>query len=201
VGADLGGADPAVPLVSGVLMEPIPSLSVAGVLDLSQSRFGHCECALQESVFSVYLAVRELIDCSRPCLTDLGGLAVLMPSTQRVRDLGCLGGGPGWWLHGRIYGEQRGCGGGLSLRSCGWRGADGGGSWCWRRFGFGSSQIAVRGPNSGTTGGEFSGAVRGFFRTKAQRFGANDGDACGCRILLGSVVVVILPVKPLTSRS
>jgi hypothetical protein len=32
-----------------------------------------------------------------------------------------------------------------------------------------------------------------FFRAKAQRFGTNGGDACGCRIPLEGVVVVILP--------
>jgi hypothetical protein len=41
---------------------------------------------------------------------------------------------------------------------------------------------------------EFSEAVRGFFRAKAQCFNTNGGDACGCRNPLGGFVVVILPV-------
>jgi hypothetical protein len=61
-------------------------------------------------------------------------------------------------LHGRLYGERHGGGGGLSLRSCGWRGADGGGSWCWRRFGYGNSQIAVRRPNSEITSDQVLGS-------------------------------------------
>jgi hypothetical protein len=36
--------------------------------------------------------------------------------------------------------------------------------------------------------------VQGFFRAKAPRFSANGGDACGCRIPLEGVVVVILSV-------
>jgi hypothetical protein len=56
-------------------------------------------------------------------------------------------------LRGRHCSERRGGGGGLSLRLYGWRGADGGGSWCWRCFDFGSSQIVVRRPNSGIAGG------------------------------------------------
>jgi hypothetical protein len=39
---------------------------------------------------------------------------------------------------------------------------------------------------------EFSGVGRGFFRTKAQRLGANGSDACGCRNPFGGVVVAIL---------
>jgi hypothetical protein len=44
-GPDLGGVGPTVPLVSGVLMEPIPWPSAAGVLDpvtAWQSSFGQC---------------------------------------------------------------------------------------------------------------------------------------------------------------
>jgi hypothetical protein len=44
----------------------------------------------------------------------------------------------------------------------------------------------------GQRAAEFSGAVQGFFRAKAPRFSANDDDACGCRIPLEGVVVVIL---------
>jgi hypothetical protein len=35
--------------------------------------------------------------------------------------------------------------------------------------------------------------VGGFFRAKAQRFGANGGDACGCCIPLEGIVVAIFP--------
>jgi hypothetical protein len=50
------------------------------------------------------------------------------------------------------------------------------------------------------------GRVQGFFRAKAQRFGANDGDACGCRNPFAGAVVVTfamlgLRVKTLTLRS
>jgi hypothetical protein len=64
-----------------------------------------------------------------------------------------------------------------------------------------SSQIAVRRPNSGQRAAEFSGVVEGFFRAKAQRFCANDGDACGCRFPLGGVVVVILPALRLRVKT
>jgi hypothetical protein len=43
--------------------------------------------------------------------------------------------------------------------------------------------------------------VRGFFRAKAQRFSADGGDACGCRIPLGGVVVVILPALRLRVKT
>ena len=33
---------------------------------------------------------------------------------------------------------------------------------------------------------------REFFRAKSQRFGADDGDACGCRVPLEGVVVATL---------
>jgi hypothetical protein len=48
---------------------------------------------------------------------------------------------------------------------------------------------------------EFSVVVRGFFRAKAQRFSADGGDACGCRIPLGGVVVVILPALRLRVKT
>jgi hypothetical protein len=51
-----------------------------------------------------------------------------------------------------------------------------------------------RGLTQGQWMAEFSKAVRGFFRAKAQCFSTNDGDACRCRNPLGGAVVVILPV-------
>jgi hypothetical protein len=51
------------------------------------------------------------------------------------RELGVLDAGAAaleGGLHGRLYGERRGGGGGLALRSFGWRGAGGGSSWSWR---------------------------------------------------------------------
>jgi hypothetical protein len=82
-------------------------------------------------------------------------------------------------LRGRLYGERRGSGDGCSLQSCGWRGADDpGAANAWRK------------PNSGLAGGSNLGAVRWFFWAKAQRFGANGGDACGCRNPLDGAVVV-----------
>ena len=48
---------------------------------------------------------------------------------------------------------------------------------------------------------EFSGAVEGFFRTKAQRLSANGSGACGCRNPLGGVVVVILPALRLRVKT
>jgi hypothetical protein len=58
------------------------------------------------------------------------------------------------------------------------------GSWFWRCFGFGNSQIVFRKPNLGLRAAEFPGAVCGCFLVKAQRLGANDRDVCGCRIPL-----------------
>jgi hypothetical protein len=59
-----------------------------------------------------------------------------------------------------------------------------------------SALAAPRSRFGGLTRGQraarVSGAVRGFFRAKAQRLSANGGDACGCRYPLGGVVVVIL---------
>jgi hypothetical protein len=48
---------------------------------------------------------------------------------------------------------------------------------------------------------EFSGVVRGFFRTKAQRFSTNIGDACGCRFPLWGAVVAILLVLRLQVKT
>jgi hypothetical protein len=70
-------------------------------------------------------------------------------------------------LHGWLYGERHGGGGGLSLRSCGWHGLDGGASWCWRRYGFGISQIVVRRSNSGTKGGRVLGSGARIFPGKS----------------------------------
>jgi hypothetical protein len=43
--------------------------------------------------------------------------------------------------------------------------------------------------------------VEGFFWAKAQRFCANDGDACRCRFPLGGVIVVILPALRLRVKT
>jgi hypothetical protein len=48
---------------------------------------------------------------------------------------------------------------------------------------------------------EFSGAVRGFFRAKAQCLGANDGNVCGCHNPLWGVVVVILAMLRLRVKT
>jgi hypothetical protein len=52
-------------------------------------------------------------------------------------------------LHGRLYDKRRGGGGGLALRSFGWRGAGGGSSWSWRRY----RLLPDRVPDSETLGG------------------------------------------------
>jgi hypothetical protein len=57
-----------------------------------------------------------------------------------------------------------------------------------------ASRSRCGGLTRGQWAAEFSGAVRGFFRAKAQRLSANGGDACGCHNPLGGVVVVILLV-------
>jgi hypothetical protein len=57
-------------------------------------------------------------------------------------------------------------------------------------FGNSFSQIAFRRPGSGAADGLRYRACARFFWAKAQRFGANDGDACGCRNPFESVVVV-----------
>jgi hypothetical protein len=58
--------------------------------------------------------------------------------------------------------------------------------------------VAPRSRFGGLTRGqqaaEFLGPVQGFFQAKAQRFGTNGGDACGCCNPLEGVVVVILSV-------
>jgi hypothetical protein len=107
----------------------------------------------------------------------------------KIMDAGAatLEGGLRSWL----YGGQRGGVGGPSLRSWGWRGAGGGGSWCWRRFSFGNPRSCLGCPTWGQRTGEFSGAVCGCFGTKAQHPAPNDSDACGCRNPLGGVVMGI----------
>jgi hypothetical protein len=62
----------------------------------------------------------------------------------------------------------------------------------WQRFG-----DLTRGQRAA----KFSGAVRGYFRAKAQRLGASGGDACGCRNPLGGVGVVILPALRLRVKT
>ena len=67
-----------------------------------------------------------------------------------------------------------------------------GGSWCWRRLGVVSAQIACLKLGSEVGGGVRYRMWREFFQAKSQRFGADDGDACGCRDHLEGVVVATL---------
>jgi hypothetical protein len=53
----------------------------------------------------------------------------------------------------------------------------------------------------GQRAAEFSRVVQGFFSGKAPRFSANGDDACGCRIPLEGVVVVILSVLRLRVKT
>jgi hypothetical protein len=48
---------------------------------------------------------------------------------------------------------------------------------------------------------EFLGVMCRCFQVKAQRLGANDGDACGCRNSLGGVVVGIRPAVQLRVKT
>jgi hypothetical protein len=68
-----------------------------------------------------------------------------------------------------------------------------------RCFGFGSPQIVCRRPNS--AGGSSLGVLRWFFWAKAQRFGVNGGDACGCRNPLEGVVVVTISTLKLRVKT
>jgi hypothetical protein len=67
-----------------------------------------------------------------------------------------------------------------------------GGSWCWRRLGVVSAQIVWWKLGSGLASILRFQVWRGFFRAKSQRFGANDGDACGCRDPLEGIIVATL---------
>jgi hypothetical protein len=115
-----------------------------------------------------------------------GGVIPTLGCEMDVRAAALEGGLRSW-----LYGGQRGGVGGPSLRSWGWHGAGGGGSWCWRRFSFGNPRSCLGCPTWGQRTGEFSGAVCGCFGTKAQHPAPNDSDACGCRNPLGGVVMGI----------
>jgi hypothetical protein len=89
-------------------------------------------------------------------------------------------------LRVRLSGERRGGGGGSSLRSCGWRGADVGGL----GVGGASASTTPRSCIGGLTRGQRRaggrrGAARRIFRAKAQCFGTNGCGACGYRYPLG----------------
>jgi hypothetical protein len=68
------------------------------------------------------------------------------------------------------------------LWSCGWQRGNNEGSWCWRRFGIGDSQIVLWRLGLVAAANQRNWVVlRRFFRAKALRFCASGGDACGCR--------------------
>ena len=66
---------------------------------------------------------------------------------------------------------------------------EGGKEWVSGAHGGGSTQIAWWKPGSEVGGGLRYRIRRELFRAKSQRFGADDGDACGCRDPLEGVVV------------
>jgi hypothetical protein len=58
-----------------------------------------------------------------------------------------------------------------------------------------------RGLTRGQRGFKILGAVRRFFQEKALRFGANGGDACGCRNPIGGAVVVTFSLLKLRVKT